>query len=920
MSAPSTNLAKLQILVYGAHPDHLPGGGDPWPVHRWALRMHGSYAVRGATDSALDGVYRGYMDRCVYSNNWGRTTSPSIVTGEFAITLVRNTYDTALDMTELDHHYNFLIGYEFLIFRIWSGDPLPIESGDDSNLLFGGKVGAGDLEIVRAEEGGNDQIIIRLGDRMKFDDIMATRQKYEFQTEAGRWSDKPKPILLGDWRAASWQIEAPVIVKERCTIYDWDCDPDPLDEFFTADLGAVADDTPDARNASENWANLCALPVGAPAEMQEAENEWRWKESWGEWFKVAGDVRVNPYTGLARDLGYTNNVGVGWDPVIADSVGSAGSEARNRSLAMDSNGALHACSWNRATDKLRYSTNASGEWVAHTPDDTAERGKSCSLALDSNDKVHISYWDESNEHLLYATNVAGGWTVHVVDDGDNGGPVVTTGVHTSIAADGDDKIHISYCQSEAPFTLRYATNETDAWVLSDVDNGVATGYTSLALDAADKAHISYHDSTNSFLKYATNESGGWILATPDPWGGVGGHTSIALDSDEKAHISYYFSLNANLGYATNESGAWNWEILVGADDLGKYTSIAIDTDDKVHISYYNESEKSLNYASNETGGWIFSIADSDTECGRYTSIVLDADDKSHITYYIKASTTYAWRGLHLIDNSADEWGDNDRAMLKYPQGLNIWTGDGPPAGGPDPAVHPVDIILLLLRDTKMGASVDVENIDEDSFVSVKDSLGDDVRARRWVNPTAGENFSVLDLIATICNEFQLKLVVEGGKYKLIYLNWTDDPAPDLEIQGGEIDHWTLKGDKDIETNEALTINYCFDPAIREYTKTFYSMSYFDAGTEPKVFYSNWIYQPADVSSVGSRYAALYAGTIQNLRLWGDFSTLGFELGDRLVVNDPDAPITTSYQVQGYVRDFVAVESRLDLIAIYDLVT
>ena len=70
----------------------------------------------------------------------------------------------------------------------------------------------------------------------------------------------------------------------------------------------------------------------------------------------------------------------------------------------------------------------------------------------------------------------------------------------SLALDTEGSAHISYGAIFPPsgLGLKYATNESGAWVTETVDNTISyVGFTSsLALDSEGKAHISYYDNTN----------------------------------------------------------------------------------------------------------------------------------------------------------------------------------------------------------------------------------------------------------------------------------------------------------------------------------------------------------------------------------------------------------------------------------------
>ncbi len=199
-------------------------------------------------------------------------------------------------------------------------------------------------------------------------------------------------------------------------------------------------------------------------------------------------------------------------------------------------------------------------------------GMYTSIAVDSSDKVHISYYDWDNGDLKYTTNATGLWIAETVDSpGD-------VGAHTSIAIDSLDEVHISYYKF-GQLNLKYANGTAGSWTIDTVDSPGEVGlYTSMAIDSSDNAHISYYHWDNSDLKYATNATGSWVDETVDSPGDVGSYTSIAVDSSDWMHISYYDWTNGDLKYATNKPPIYDPSPDVKANGLdGPVTITQTDT-------------------------------------------------------------------------------------------------------------------------------------------------------------------------------------------------------------------------------------------------------------------------------------------------------------------------------------------------------
>ena len=355
------------------------------------------------------------------------------------------------------------------------------------------------------------------------------------------------------------------------------------------------------------------------------------------WFSYTGP----PTTDSTQILPAKSSVTVSSE--VIDSVGTTG---RYTSIAVDSNDKLHISYYDYTTRDLRYATNASGTWTTETVDSEGDVGAYTSIAVDSNDKIHISYhkatidsWSgESQGDLKYATGASGSWVTETIEMGSG----VTSGMHTSIAVDSNDKIHISYCNSVTLIgnTLRYATNASGAWAKSTIDTVSHGGqYSSIAVDSNDKIHISYYceEMFHNDLKYATDASGSWVVSTIDHYFQcvLGYFTSLAIDSNDKIHISYYNnSLSGyDLKYATDSSGSWTTDTLDSAGDVGRYTSIAIDSNDRIHISYYDVTNTNLKYATDASGPWVTETVDDEVgTVGWETSIAVDSLDNLHISY------------------------------------------------------------------------------------------------------------------------------------------------------------------------------------------------------------------------------------------------------------------------------------------------
>ena len=248
-------------------------------------------------------------------------------------------------------------------------------------------------------------------------------------------------------------------------------------------------------------------------------------------------------------------------------------------------------------------------WNRSVIDDSTLFGEYNSIAVDSNDEVHISYYDsfwQPGGGLKYATNKGGNWTTTRVPTYPSSGGRI--GLHTSIATDSKDNLHISYFDFDS-CTLRYATNVGGNWSNYTIDRNYFVGtYSSIGIDSKDCIHISYYDTTQADLKYATNSYGNWTNATIDSNGEVGASTSLAIDSLDRIHIAYYDRTNQAVKYTIGDGDIWSYTFIdtVGGEyETIDSSSISLDVDSSsfVHIAYYDWTDICLKYATNAGGAW-----------------------------------------------------------------------------------------------------------------------------------------------------------------------------------------------------------------------------------------------------------------------------------------------------------------------------
>ncbi len=310
------------------------------------------------------------------------------------------------------------------------------------------------------------------------------------------------------------------------------------------------------------------------------------------------------------------------------------SDMTDRSLRLDSEGQPHIAYGGR---HLYYAWRDGTQWHYETVDQASRIGWYASLALDGSDRPHISYCDSVYvcHDLKYAWHDGIDWQVETVDN------VGRVGGHTSLALDSLGRPHISYYDLEND-SLKYAQHDGMGWQIETIDGPGVGYYISLALDNSGQPHISYHDHSPGSLKYAWRDETGWHVETVDS--DTHGHTSLALDSLGQPHISYYWTYygdfyeDSGIKYARRDETGWHFEMV---DNWGSgQVSLTLDSSDRPHIGYrrtsyhvgdINQEEIALMYAWRDGTSWHTEIVDGGEGLGYSTSLALDEAGRPHIS-------------------------------------------------------------------------------------------------------------------------------------------------------------------------------------------------------------------------------------------------------------------------------------------------
>ena len=383
------------------------------------------------------------------------------------------------------------------------------------------------------------------------------------------------------------------------------------------------------------------------------------------------------------------------------------------------------------TSTQMYATNASGYWTT-TIVDTRDTGFMGSIALDSTGTPHIAYNyfhqpfpDFYYHQLIYAYKNGLLWTKKQIGFGMGGHPMIridsSDEVHIVAYASGltangvkyithngqkwvwqnaipvpeandvgnmdfyldpNAKTRLSYYNDEYGH-LKHRTNDTGAWVPTDVDLTGMVLASNATRDEGGNLHIAYTYGCGDFvhcLRYASNASGQWEFQEVESTPRIYDIPFIKVHSDGSAHIIAQDYHPDALIYYTNQSGTWDWEYVdVGVTyDVREMPALAIDPDGKAHVAYitYTSStvEYRLYYATNESGTWIQEMIDPTNNAFPNTSIALDADGYVHIVYqstYPRHATNAGGAWATEIIDPASGYGENNALIIDDGGNLHV---------------------------------------------------------------------------------------------------------------------------------------------------------------------------------------------------------------------------------------------------------
>ncbi|MCA8942683.1 MAG: fibronectin type III domain-containing protein [Planctomycetes bacterium] len=249
-------------------------------------------------------------------------------------------------------------------------------------------------------------------------------------------------------------------------------------------------------------------------------------------------------------------------------------------LAIAPDGTLHAAFGTRSSG-LAYANDVSGSW--QTAAVAGASGRNVSVLVHSSGNPMISFRDDDQVRLAEANPPD--WIVEAIGPA---GTVTGSSFPTALAEDSTGAVHVAFQSTDA--SVRHAVRPVaGTWTVEVVDPGPGTFLgesISMIVDSMDHVHLTYYDDRTEALRYASNQTGAWVTSVIDDDGDVGTESSVAIDAAGSIHVSYVSESAEDLKYATNASGAWRTFTVDSASDVSHGgTSIFVDSFGIVRIVY-----------------------------------------------------------------------------------------------------------------------------------------------------------------------------------------------------------------------------------------------------------------------------------------------------------------------------------------------
>ncbi|MDY6903482.1 MAG: choice-of-anchor D domain-containing protein, partial [Thermodesulfobacteriota bacterium] len=253
---------------------------------------------------------------------------------------------------------------------------------------------------------------------------------------------------------------------------------------------------------------------------------------------------------------------------------------------------------------LKYMNNTGGTWSdPQTVSDAAGTAWAISMAVGTDNSVHMTFLDcgpACPSALYYATNqdqTPGQWVITTIH------PMAYD--YAALALDNDNHAHVSFYSMEVipgdqtTGGIGYLTNAPGGgWQPAEQVDEDWSGcqlegmVTDIVVDVDNIPHIVYanaYGTGSEDTKYASRETGAWVVEDVDDGGCMSMGKSLAIDENDNVYVSYDYYLYPGprlMKIADYTGGSWN---PITLDNGGTYNALAIDRYNQVHIGYVDDS-------------------------------------------------------------------------------------------------------------------------------------------------------------------------------------------------------------------------------------------------------------------------------------------------------------------------------------------
>ena len=160
------------------------------------------------------------------------------------------------------------------------------------------------------------------------------------------------------------------------------------------------------------------------------------------------------------------------------------------------------------------------------------------------------------------------------------------------------------CTSEINVTQGTPGHGTITVLDSGGEHGDTGWWPSIALDGEDRPHLSYCDRYRGNLHYATKIDGTWQNKAIISDGKVGKYTSLGVAQDGTVGISFYDQGQLQLRYTWKSVGDdWKSENIAWGLEVGMASELRFDANNQPHVFYYLPSGKLIHAMRNTQGKW-----------------------------------------------------------------------------------------------------------------------------------------------------------------------------------------------------------------------------------------------------------------------------------------------------------------------------